>query len=78
MPTIRLFAQARVAAGTARDTLAGSTVSELLSSARAKYGGEFAALLGTCTVWLNGEPAAHDDHVDPEDELAVLPPVCGG
>jgi molybdopterin synthase sulfur carrier subunit len=75
---LRLFAQAREAAGTARDTVEGATVDEVLAAARARYGDGFAALLPNCRIWLNGEPAHGDDPVTADDEVAVLPPVSGG
>ena len=78
MPVLRLFAGAREAAGTGRDTLAGSTVDEVLAAARRRYGGPFAAVLATSRVWVNGQPADPDDPVDDADEVAVLPPVSGG
>lgn len=78
MPTIRLFAGAREAAGTDRDTLDGATVRDVLDAAVARYGDGFAAVLRTCRVWVNGEPAEADDAVTDADEVAVLPPVSGG
>ena len=78
MAVIRLFAQVREAAGVARDELAGASVDEVLAAARARYGAGFAALLPTCKVWVNGEPAAGGDPVTAADEVAVLPPVSGG
>ena len=78
MPTIRLFAGAREAAGTDRDTIEGPTVGAVLDAAVARYGTAFGALLGSCKVWVNGEPAEPDDPVQPSDEVAVLPPVSGG
>ncbi|HEY3485828.1 MAG TPA: MoaD/ThiS family protein [Ilumatobacteraceae bacterium] len=78
MATVRLFAAARDAAGTGRDVLPGDTVGEVLSAARERYGASFAAVLTTCKIWVNGEPADAADPVDAADELAVLPPVSGG
>jgi molybdopterin converting factor small subunit len=78
MPTLRLFAGAREAAGTDRDTVDGATVGAVLDAAVERYGEAFGALLGTCKVWVNGEPAERSDAVDPADEVAVLPPVSGG
>ncbi len=78
MPTIRLFAGAREAAGTDRDTIDGATVQAVLDGAVERYGAAFAGLLGSCRVWVNGEPASPDDAVDDADEVAVLPPVSGG
>jgi len=76
--TLRLFASARQAAGTGRDTVDGATVDEVLRSAVDRYGDEFAAVLGTCRIWLNGDEAGPDAPVGAGDELAVLPPVSGG
>lgn len=78
MPVLRLFAQAREAAGTGRDVVDGVTVDEVLAAAQARYGPGFAALLGSCRVWVNGEVAAGDDPVTADDEVAVIPPVSGG
>jgi molybdopterin converting factor small subunit len=75
---IRLFAAAREAAGTGRDELPGGTVGEVLGEARRRYGDGFDAVLGTCKIWVNGEPAAPSDPIGSADELAVLPPVSGG
>jgi molybdopterin synthase sulfur carrier subunit len=75
---VRLFAGAREAAGTARAEIPGTTVGEVLSAARDRFGADFSAVLDRCRVWRNGEPAAPDDHVDDGDEVAVLPPVSGG
>lgn len=78
MPTIRLFAAAREAAGTDRDALDGDTVGAVLDAAVDRYGDGFAGLLGSCRVWVNGEPAERRDPVTDADEVAVLPPVSGG
>jgi MoaD family protein len=78
MAVVRLFASVREAAGTGRDTVPGSTVADVLAAARDRYGERFAALLGTCRVWVNGESATEDTPVTDADEVAVLPPVSGG
>lgn len=78
MAVLRLFAQAREAAGTARDIVEGATVDEVLAAAHARYGDGFAALLPNCRIWVNGEPAQGEDPVAATDEVAVLPPVSGG
>ncbi|HMU80040.1 MAG TPA: MoaD/ThiS family protein [Microthrixaceae bacterium] len=78
MPVVRLFAQAREAAGTATDVVAGDTVAAVLDHARERWGEGFSAVLGTCGVWVNGEPAELTDAVGADDEVAVLPPVSGG
>ncbi len=78
MAIIRLFASAREAAGTGRDTVPGTTVGEVLAAATARYGAGFAEVLEGCRVWCNGEPAEPDQAVGERDEVAVLPPVSGG
>jgi sulfur-carrier protein len=78
VPVLRLFAAAREAAGTDRLTIEGSTVAEVLDAAGAKLGPAFLAVLPTCRVWVNGEPAGDTQAVADEDEVAVLPPVSGG
>jgi molybdopterin synthase sulfur carrier subunit len=76
--TLRLFAAAREAAGTAQVTMAGTTVGEVLDGARARFGEPLTAVLPSCRVWVNGEPAGIEDPVTEGDEVAVLPPVSGG
>jgi molybdopterin converting factor small subunit len=78
MAVLRLFAAAREAAGTNRDEMPGTSVAEVLEGAKARYGAGFVALLPTCRVWVNGEPAEPDTAVADGDEVAVLPPVSGG
>jgi MoaD family protein len=78
MVVLRMFASAREAAGTGRAEFAAATVGELLAVAVASYGDEFAKVLPTCRVWVNGESADHSTAVDEHDEVAVLPPVSGG
>ena len=78
MPVVRLFAQAREAAGTSRDLIPGATVAEVLDGAAERFGAHFATVLPTCGVWVNGEPAGRPDAVGDDDEVAILPPVSGG
>jgi sulfur-carrier protein len=75
---VRLFASAREAAGTGRDVIEADTVSDVLAAARARYGERFVALLPSCRIWVNGEPAEPDTPVTSSDEVAILPPVSGG
>jgi molybdopterin converting factor small subunit len=78
MAVLRLFAAARTAAGTARDLVPGGTVGEIIATATARYGDDFAAVVPSCAVWVNGEPAPPDQAVGDDDEVALLPPVSGG
>jgi molybdopterin synthase sulfur carrier subunit len=76
-----MFARAREAAGVGAATVdAGSTLSQVLEDACARYGAEFAAVLAASRVWVNGDDPRDGDAtvlVD-GDEVAVLPPVSGG
>lgn len=78
MAMLRLFASVRVAAGTGRVEVPGSTVGGVVAAACERYGSAFAAQVATCRVWLNGDPAADSDPVVDSDEVAILPPVSGG
>jgi molybdopterin converting factor small subunit len=76
--TLRLFASIRVAAGTGRTDIDGVTVGDVVANACTRFGPDFAALVQSCRVWRNGEPALDADPVGPDDEVAILPPVSGG
>ena len=51
---------------------------DVLSSAVARFGAPFEAVLGSCKVWVNGEEVPRGTAVGDNDEVAVLPPVSGG
>ena len=77
--SLRLFASARQAAGRSHDGFDVERLDDLLAAARARYGPQFAAVLDTARVWLNGdEPPAATVALADGDEVAVLPPVSGG
>jgi MoaD family protein len=78
MAVVRLFASVREAAGRSRDEIPGADVGEVLAEATDRYGAAFSALLATCKVWVNGEPADPSTPVGAGDEVAILPPVSGG
>jgi sulfur-carrier protein len=78
VPRLRLFAQAREAAGTAHDDVPGRTVAEVLMAAGERYGDEFARVAEGCKVWVNGSAADGSVAVTDDDEVALLPPVSGG
>lgn len=78
MARLRLFGPARLAAGTAELTVEGADVAAVLAAARSRLPADFAPVLAASRVWRNGQPAAPEDPVGPDDELAVLPPVSGG
>ena len=77
---MRLFAAARDAAGTRELTIDARLLGDLLDELRSRYGSEFAAVLATARVWVNGEDPTDGDAtlLVSGDEVAVLPPVSGG
>lgn len=75
---LRLFAQAREAAGTNTAACSGATVSEVLHNASAQFGPDFADVVSMSKVWVNGEEVPMSHPVGDNDEVAVLPPVSGG
>ena len=76
--TLRLFAAAREAAATDRVELEVADVAAALAWACDAYGDQFAAVLETSRVWLNGQAVEGTMAVEAGDEIAVLPPVSGG
>lgn len=78
MAILRLFAQAREAAGTGTATFTGSTVDEVIKDAISRYGATFEAVVNMSKVWVNGEEVPRSHAVTDKDEVAVLPPVSGG
>jgi molybdopterin converting factor small subunit len=73
-----MFASAREAAGTGHAVFPATTVGDMLAAAVHTYGDEFAKVLATSKVWVNGESADPDMPIRDSDEVAVLPPVSGG
>jgi MoaD family protein len=78
-----LFATAREAAGCSRDEFeipVGAPLNDLLDVAVERYGEQFAAVLSTARVWVNGDEPTADraSALRDDDEIAVLPPVSGG
>jgi sulfur-carrier protein len=78
VPNVKLFAQAREAAGTSTLEVGGATVGEVLDALRTRFGAGFGEVLDVSRVWCNGEPAEVSTPVAGPDEVAVLPPVSGG
>lgn len=78
MARLRLFANLRETAGTARIEIPAGTVGELIDTANVKFGPEFERGVESARVWLNGEEAVRDDMVHDSDEVVLLPPVSGG
>jgi molybdopterin converting factor small subunit len=73
-----LLGPAHDAAGVREDEFDGPTLDDVLKESVIRYGERYGALLETCQVWLNGEPAAPTTRLEAHDEITVLPPVSGG
>ncbi|CAB4555767.1 MAG: hypothetical protein F2545_02510 [Actinobacteria bacterium] len=78
MAQLRLFAQAREAAGVSQAVCDGATVEEVLQNAIVMFGPAFAEVVQMSKVWVNGEEVPREHMVHNNDEVAVLPPVSGG
>lgn len=78
MAKLRLFANLREIAGTARLDIEANTVGAVVDAANDQFGPEFARAVETSRVWVNGEEADMADTVTDSDEVVLLPPVSGG
>jgi sulfur-carrier protein len=78
MAVLRLFAQAREAAGMNRVEIVADDVAAVLAEAVNRFGPAFAAVLDRSKVWLNGDVCDWESPCSELDEIAVLPPVSGG
>lgn len=78
MAKLRLFANLREIAGTARVEIEAPTVGGVIDVATERFGTEFKRGVATSRVWVNGEEAALGDEVTTTDEVVLLPPVSGG
>jgi molybdopterin synthase sulfur carrier subunit len=78
MAQLRLFAQAREAAGVAHVSCEGVTVEEVIHNSIVMFGPAFAEVVKMSKIWVNGEEVPREHIVNNNDEVAVLPPVSGG
>jgi cyclic pyranopterin phosphate synthase len=82
MARLLFFAAIREAAGARTLDVDASTVGEALKMAIERYGDRFQRVLEISSILHNAETVKSHDwwgrHVDPADEIAVLPPVSGG
>lgn len=80
--TLRYWAAARAAAGTAADVLDAETLADALDQARAAHPGRLADVLGVCSFVVDGDPVGARDHalvrLGPDTLVDVLPPFAGG
>ncbi|HWH29623.1 MAG TPA: MoaD/ThiS family protein [Mycobacteriales bacterium] len=82
MTTLRYWAGARAAAGTAQEQADGGTLAAALDRARAAHGERFAQVLSVCALVVDGEPLGSRDpaavDLDGVGVVDVLPPFAGG
>jgi molybdopterin converting factor small subunit len=82
--TIRYWAAAKAAAGTAEEPYRAATLAEALDAARERHAGrpEFTRVLLRCSFLVDGDPVGTRDHTAvPLREggtVEVLPPFAGG
>lgn len=80
--TIRYWAAAKAAAGTAEEPYRAATLADALAAARARHDAEFARVLLRCSFLIDGTPVGTRDHsavpLPDGGTVEVLPPFAGG
>jgi MoaD family protein len=75
---VKLFAALREIAGASELEVDAPNVGTLRADLAAKFGEEFERILAAGAVIVDGEKAGPDRDLEPDDEVALLPPVSGG
>jgi MoaD family protein len=75
---VRLFAVFRELAGASVLEIEAADVGSLIDQLSGRLGPEFDRIMRAGTVVVDGETVGRDHVLDPNDEVAVLPPVSGG
>lgn len=85
MANVRLRGQLEKLAGSSQLTIAGGTVTDLLTSLEEEHSGlegwildERGVLRRHINVFVNGEPAEPDTAVAEKDKVEILPAISGG
>ncbi|WP_328915145.1 MULTISPECIES: MoaD/ThiS family protein [unclassified Streptomyces] len=82
--TIRYWAAAKAAAGTAEEPYRAANLADALAAARARHAREpeFARVLLRCSFLIDGDPVGTRDHtavpLPDGGTVEVLPPFAGG
>jgi molybdopterin converting factor small subunit len=76
--TVRYWAAARAAAGTAEEQLEAATVAELVDRAGALHGPTLGAVLARCAFLVDGVRARPQDRLAGGATVEALPPFAGG
>jgi MoaD family protein len=75
---VRLFAALRELAGTTELEVDAGDVGGVLDQLSDKLGPAFDRIMAAGSVVVDGERASRDRGLQPDDEVALLPPVSGG
>lgn len=82
MTTLRYWAGARAAAGTASEETTAATLADALEQARAVRDDRFAQVLAVCSLVVDGDPLGGRDPASVPlagvEVVEVLPPFAGG
>jgi molybdopterin converting factor small subunit len=80
--SIRYWAAAKAAAGTAQEPYDARTLAEALDEARLRHPGEFVRVLRRCSFLVDGDPVGTRGHetvrLAEGGTVEVLPPFAGG
>ena len=76
--TIRYWAAARAAAGTAEEPYDGLTLDEVLTTAEARHGPELARVLSVASFLVDGVRTDRSAALADGRTVEVLPPFAGG
>ena len=76
--TIRYWAAARAAAGTAEEPWDGSTLGEVLDAAAARHGAALLRVFSAASFLVDGVRTARDAPLSDGATVEVLPPFAGG
>ncbi|MEV5506236.1 MoaD/ThiS family protein [Streptomyces orinoci] len=82
--TIRYWAAAKAAAGTAEEPYAAATLAQALDAARRRHARrpEFSRVLSLCSFLVDGDPVGAREHTTVQltegGTVEVLPPFAGG
>lgn len=80
--TVRYWAAAKSAAGTAEEPYDATTLADALDAARERHPGEFVRVLLRCSFLVDGDPVGTREHktvrLAEGGTVEVLPPFAGG
>ncbi len=82
MSTVRYWAAARAAAGTATDEVDAATLADALAEVGQRHGAPLEKVLSVCSYVVDGDPVGSRDRTQvplaPGALVDVLPPFAGG